>query len=463
MITFWNTLTKQKEEFFPIKDRVVGMYNCGPTVYNYAHIGNLRAYVLADILKRTLTYNKYKVNQIINITDVGHLVGDGDEGKDKIEEGAKKEQKTASEIADFYTKIFLEDLVKLNIDTTDTKFPKASEHIKEQIDLIKDLEEKGFAYKTSDGMYFDTAKFKNYGKLGNIDLKHLREGARVTINSQKKNITDFALWKFCVPHEKRQQEWPSPWGVGFPGWHIECSAMSMKYLGETFDIHTGGIDHIPTHHNNEIAQSESSTGKQYARYWLHNAFVNVEDGKMAKSDGNFLRLQSLLDKNINPISYRYWLLTAHYRQPVTFSWEAIEGANTALIKLVRAYSSLPSLGKIHRDYLQKFKDFINDDLDTPKAIALMWDMMRDKEVSDKDKKATLNEFDKIFGLNLKTLAKEITKSEKEIPKSITKLLADREKARKNKDWAKSDEIRDTILREGFEIKDTEKGVEIRKI
>ncbi|MFO0718958.1 MAG: cysteine--tRNA ligase [Candidatus Paceibacterota bacterium] len=463
MITFWNTLTKQKEEFFPIKDKVVGMYNCGPTVYDYAHLGNLRSYVLADILKRTLTFNKYRVNQIINITDVGHLVGDGDEGKDKIEEGAKKQQKTASEIASFYTEAFLADLKKLNINTDEISFPRASEHIKEQINLIKTLEERGFAYKTSDGMYFDTAKFRAYGKLGNIDLAHLREGARVTINSQKKNITDFALWKFSQPHEKRQQEWPSPWGLGFPGWHIECSAMSMKYLGETFDIHTGGIDHIPTHHNNEIAQSESATGKQYVRYWLHNAFVNVEGGKMAKSEGNFLRLQSIIDKNINPLSYRYWLLTAHYRQPVTFSWEALESANVAFMKLARAYSTLPGLGKVHVGYLKKFKDFINDDLDTPQAVALIWEMMKDKSVTDRQKRATLNEFDKVLGLNLKGLAKELKNADKDVPDVVKSIVSEREKARKNKDWKKSDELRDAILKEGFEVKDTDKGAEVRRI
>jgi cysteinyl-tRNA synthetase len=463
MITFWNTLTRQKEEFFPIKEKVVGMYNCGPTVYDYAHIGNLRSYILADILKRNLAHNKYKVNQIINITDVGHLVGDGDEGKDKIEEGATKEKKSAIEIADFYTKAFIEDLKRLNIDLENTKFPRASEHIQDQINLIKKLEEKGFAYKTSDGMYFDTAKFKAYGKLGNIDLAHLREGARVTINSQKKNITDFALWKFCAPHEKRQQEWPSPWGIGFPGWHIECSAMSMKYLGDTFDIHTGGIDHIPTHHNNEIAQSESSTGKQYVRYWLHNAFVNTENGKMAKSDGNFLRLQSIIDKNINPISYKYWLLTAHYRQPVIFSWEALESADTAFSKIARTYSSFPGLGKVNKTYLQKFKDFINDDLDTPQAIALMWEMLKDKNISDKEKRATINEFDKILGLNIKEVSKSIKESESNIPANVKKLVSEREKARKNKDWAKSDDLRNSILKEGFEVKDTEKGPEIRKM
>ncbi len=463
MLSFWNTLSKQKEIFTPQKGKTVGMYNCGPTVYNYAHLGNLRSYVFADILKRALKYNKYKVIQVINITDVGHLVGDSDDGRDKIEEGAKKEGKTASEITTFYTKAFFEDLEALNIDTKDTVFPKATENITEQIALIQKLEQKGFTYKTSDGIYFDTRKFKQYGKLGNIDLAHLQEGARVTINSEKKHMTDFALWKFSQPHEKRQQEWKSPWGIGFPGWHLECSAMSMKYLGETFDIHTGGIDHIPVHHNNEIAQSESATGVEYAHYWLHNAFVNIEGGKMAKSEGNFLRLASVIEKNISPLAYRYWLLTAQYRSPITFSWDALEGANTAYTKLALIYSNLSILGKVDKKYLGLFKQHIENDLDTPQALALMWEMLKDKNVSDRNKRATLNEFDKILGLNLKSASKTLKKNLKEIPVNIKKLASDREKAREQKDWKKADELRDLIQKSGFDIKDGEKGPEINPI
>lgn len=463
MITLWNTLSKEKESFSPLNGKNVGMYNCGPTVYNYAHIGNLRSYVFADTLKRALSYNKYKVNQIINITDVGHLVGDTDEGQDKIEEGAKKEKRSAKEISNFYTQAFFSDLKNLNIDTKGTKFPKATEHIQEQIDLIKTLEQKGFTYKTSDGIYFDTQKFKSYGKLGNINLARLQEGARVTINSQKKHLTDFALWKFSQPHEKRQQEWPSPWGVGFPGWHIECSAMAMKYLGETFDIHTGGIDHIPVHHNNEIAQSESATGKKYVHFWLHNAFVNIGEEKMAKSEENFIRLSSISEKGINPLSYRYWLLTSHYRSPITFTWEPLMAANTTLMKLARIYGDLPSLGKINKKYALKFKEHINNDLDTPGAIALMWEMMKDKEVSEREKKATLNDFDKVLGLDLKNLSKLLKKNEKDIPTKITKINKEREIARKNQDWKRADELREEILKEGFELKDTETGAEIKKI
>ena len=467
MLTFWNTLSKQKEPFTAQHGKHVGMYNCGPTVYNYAHIGNLRSYVFADVLKRTLAYNKYKVTQVINITDVGHLTGDTDDGRDKIEEGARTENKTAKEITEFYTQEFLRDLAHLNIDTKGTLFPKATEHIAEQIALITTLEQKGFTYKTSDGIYFDTTKFKAYGNLGNIDLAHLQEGARVTINSEKKRMTDFALWKFSQPHEKRQQEWKSPWGVGFPGWHIECSAMSMKYLGNTFDIHTGGIDHIPVHHNNEIAQSESATGTQYVRYWLHNAFVNVEGGKMAKSEGNFLRLASIVEHGLSPLAYRYWLLTAHYRAQVLFSWPALESAATAYNKLVHIYGTLPLLGKINKQYLEIFKKHIDNDLDTPQAMATLWDMLKDQTISDRDKRATLNEFDKILGFDLKASAKTAKKSAKQlaqsIPTNVKKMAIDRDIARTQKDFKKADELRDMIQKAGFEVVDGEKGHQIRPL
>jgi len=462
MLTLWNTLSQTKEEFSSTT-KSVGMYNCGPTVYNYAHIGNLRSYVFADILKRALIYNKYKVLQIINITDVGHLTDDRDGGVDKVETKALKEQKTAQEITRFYTNAFFDDIKKLNIDTKNTKFPKATEYIEEQITLISRLEQKGFTYKTSEGIYFDTGKFKAYGKLGNIDLSHLQEGARVTINSQKKHMTDFALWKFSQPHEKRQQEWKSPWGIGFPGWHIECSAMAMKYLGETFDIHTGGIDHIPVHHNNEIAQSESATGVSYARFWLHNAFVNIDGGKMAKSEDNFLRLNSVIKKHIHPLSYRYWLLTAHYRSPVIFTWEALGSAHTALSKLAALWSELPRFGKIHREYLREFKKHFDNDLDTPQAIALMWMMIKDPHVSDRDKRATITEFDKMLGLNIKHLSRELKKEIKNIPPYVKKLVADRLDARAQKDWKKADEIRVRIIKAGFEIQDGSKGPEIKPL
>lgn len=311
-IYLYNTLTKEKTEFTPLVPQKVRMYNCGPTVYNYAHIGNLRAFVFADTLRRVFEYNGYDIKQVMNLTDVGHLVSDEDEGEDKVEKRAKEESKKVSEIVDVVTKVFFDDLKKLDAYHKDTNFPKASDYIKEQIAFIESLSEKGYTYSTSDGVYFDTSKFKDYGKLGNIDIEGLKEGVRVETNKEKLNPTDFALWKFSRPDEKRQQEWESPWGVGFPGWHIECSALIMKHLGKQIDVHTGGIDHIPTHHNNEIAQTESITGTPLANNWLHSAHITVEGRKISKSLGNSILLRNIIDRGISPLAYRYWLLTVHY-------------------------------------------------------------------------------------------------------------------------------------------------------
>ena len=454
----FNTKTKQKEEFEPI-NKVVSIYSCGPTVYNYAHLGNLRSYVFRDILKRVLIYSGHKVKDVINITDVGHLVSDADEGEDRLEKAVRREGKTAQVIAAFYTKEFLDDVKDLNIDTNKTLFPKATEYISEQIDLVKKLEEKKLTYKTTDGIYFDTSKFKNYGILGGIDLEGLKEGARVEINREKKNPTDFAIWKFSKEEEKRQQEWDSPWGKGFPGWHLECSAMAMKLLGEQIDIHTGGIDHIPIHHNNEIAQSESVTNKEFARFWLHNQFLNVESGKMAKSKENFLRLQTVVDRNINPLSYRYFLLQAHYRSPLTFSWEALEASQTALRRLSEQAQALPKGGSVSDEYKQKFESYISDDLDTPGALALVWTLVKDDSLQDTDKRATLINFDKILGLDLFNISFEKTIV---IPEEIRRLAKEREEARKAKDWQKADHTREEIEKLGFVIKDIESGFKIEK-
>lgn len=453
----FNTLTKKKEGFTLPTGHEVKMYNCGPTVYNYAHIGNLRAYVFVDILRRTLESDGFSVKQIINITDVGHLTGDADAGDDKIEQGAKKEGKSASEISEFYTKAFFDDLAKLNIETTDTNFPRATKHITEQIDLIKVLEKKSVTYKTSDGIYFDTSKFKDYGKLGEINLEGLDEGARIGVNKEKRNPTDFALWKFSKPEEKRQQEWSSPWGVGFPGWHIECSAMAMKYLGQTLDIHTGGIDHIPVHHNNEIAQSEAATGKQFSRFWLHNAFINISGGKMAKSEGNFIRLTTLEEKHIEPLAFKYWLLTAHYRSPITFSYDAILSAQTGFLKLVRQFSMLPGGGSVSDEYSRKFKEIINNDLDTPEAISLMWQLIKDEKITSSNKKATISSFDKIFGLNIEKLGIKMAEKMANIPAEIKELAEKREIARKAKNWNEADHIRDEISKKGYILEDTDDG------
>lgn len=459
----FNTLTQKKEIFTPAHGQDVGMYNCGPTVYDYAHIGNMRAYVFADILRRTLENNEYRVNQVINITDVGEPAGDLDTGKDKIEESARKEGKTASEVATFYTRAFFDDIKKLNIETKETTFPKATEHIKEQIDLIGRLEKKGFTYKTSDGIYFDTSKFKGYGKLGNINLAGLKEGARIGVNQEKRNLTDFALWKFSKPGEKRQQEWESPWGTGFPGWHIECSAMSMKYLGETLDIHTGGIDHIPVHHNNEIAQSEAATEKLFSRFWLHVAFINISGAKMAKSEGNFIRLTTLAERGISPLAFKYWLLTAHYRSPITFSYEAVESAQNGFLKLLKHFSSMPDGGHVSGQYSRKFKEIMNNDLDTPLAISLIWQLLKDKGVSEADKKNTILKFDKVLGLDIENFSKQIVKNDAVIPSEIKDLAEKRELARKNKNWKAADDFRNQISAKGYSVKDTDEGSTISRI
>jgi len=331
MIRFYNTLTRKKEVFKPLKDKKIGIYTCGPTVYWYPHIGNLRSYIFPDFLKKILIFQGYSVKHVMNVTDVGHLVSNADEGEDKIEKTAKREGKTAREISEFYFNIFKQDLKKLNISEPDV-WTKATEYIKEQIELIKKLEKKGYTYKTSDGIYFDTSKFRNYGKLAKLDVQGLKAGKRIAIG-KKKNKTDFALWKFSEKSGERQQEWGSPWGIGFPGWHIECSAMSMKHLGETIDIHTGGEDHISVHHSNEIAQSEAATGKTFVRYWLHGAFLNFKGEKISKSTGGLYTLSDLEKMNYSPMHLKYFYLSAHYRKPLNFTLESLNASKNAYEKL----------------------------------------------------------------------------------------------------------------------------------
>jgi cysteinyl-tRNA synthetase len=356
------------------------------------------------------------------------------------------------EIGTKYFNAFVDDLKILNIEMPE-KFPLASEHIREDVELIAKLAERGFAYKTSDGMYFDTAKFPAYGKLGGISEKD--NASRIGVNSEKKNQRDFSLWKF-----DSKIGWESPWGKGFPGWHIECSAMSRKYLGQPFDLHTGGIDHIPVHHNNEIAQSEAAYGTPLANYWLHNAFVTMNDGKMAKSAGGSITLNTLRQDSISPIAFRYWLLTAHYRSPINFSLEAVRGAQNALIRLMSTISQYNDGGSPIKAYIDRFHAYMNDDLDTPQAVALTWELIRDAGISDADKLATLLDFDRILGLGLNTIPK-VTESES-IPDEIAALVDAREEARKIKDWKKSDALRAEIESRGYEVKDTEKGVRVVK-
>ena len=468
-IKLYNTLTKSKEVFKPIKAGAVSVYNCGPTVYDRAHVGNLRAYVFADTLRRMFEYNGYSVKQIMNITDVGHLSGENsgnaDVGEDKMTKALRREGMPMTleamyKVATVYFDKFVEDLRELNIELPE-KFPRAADHIQEDMDLVAILMKKGFAYTISDGIYFDTSKFDGYGKLGNIDIASLKAGARVVANTEKRNLTDFALWKF-----NPTLGWNSPWGNGLPGWHIECSAMSAKYLGQPFDIHTGAIDLIPTHHNNEIAQSEAAYDKPLVNYWMHNAFLNIKNGdaesKMSKSDGNFITLETLEKEKISPIAYRYWLLMSHYRTPANFSYEAVRGAENGLTRLIAMINGYPKTGgKISTDYKARFLEFVNDDLDTPKAIALIWDLLKDTNVTPADKYATITHFDKILGLDI--TKKLIPDSKLIVPTNIVALAEAREKARQEKDWKKADALRHEIEAAGFDLLDKKDGgYEVKK-
>lgn len=459
----YNTLTREKEEFKAIKNNEVGLYTCGPTVYNYAHIGNLRAYVFEDILKRVLIYNGYNVKHVMNITDVGHLTGDMDMGEDKLEVGAKREGKSAWDIAKFYEKAFKNDIAELNIIEPNI-WCRATDNIPEQIDLIKKLEEKGYTYKISDGIYFDTSKFKDYNKLSHQKLEDLQEGARVEKNPEKKNPTDFALWKFSPMGAKRQMEWDSPWGIGFPGWHIECSAMSMKFLGDKQDIHCGGIDHINVHHTNEIAQSEAATGKKFFNYWMHGAFLNIAGGKkMAKSEENFLTLENaLIKKRINPLAFRYAVLSVHYRKPMEWSEAAILNAQNGLEHLYNQVRKLRiknlefRILNINDNYKNKFLAAINDDLNIPQALAVVYELLK-SDLTDKEKLAAVLDFDKVFGLGLKRVAVE-----EYLPDEINKLVNERNKAREEKNFEESDKLREEIEKLGYVVEDTKEGMRVFK-
>ena len=452
MLKLYNTLTRKKQEFVPLKGKKVGMYRCGPTVYWYQHIGNLRSYIFSDILKRVLLYNGYKVKHVMNVTDVGHLTSDADEGEDKMEKAAAKEGKTAGEISEFYLKVFTEDLGKLNIIEPDI-WCKATEHIKEQIELVKRLQEKGYTYETSDGIYFDTSKFKDYGKLAKLKIENLEAGKRVKLG-EKKNKTDFALWKFSTG--KRQQEWEAFGKMGFPGWHIECSAMSSKYLGEQFDIHTGGEDHIPVHHTNEIAQSEAAFGKKpWVRFWVHGAYLLFKGEKVSKSKGGLYTISDLERKNFEPLSYRYFVLGAHYRTQLSFSIENLENAKNSYKRLKNIINEVEDDGKINENYLIEFEKAINNDLDMPKALSILWSLVRDKKAEGKYR--TIEKMDSVLGLDL------LEKQEIKIPKEISELVNKREEARKNKEWDMADKIRDEIKEKGYSINDTNEGPEITTI
>lgn len=453
----YNTLTRKKEQFKPIKAKQVGIYTCGPTVYDYAHVGNLRTYIFEDILKRVLLYNKYKVKHVMNITDVGHLTGDMDMGEDKIEKGAKKEGKTAWQIADFYTAAFKQDMKQLNLLDPDI-WCKATDNISEQINLIKKLEKKGYIYKISDGIYFNTAKFKDYTKLSHQNLEALQEGARVEKNKEKKNATDFALWKLSIPAGFRQQEWDSPWGVGFPGWHLECSAMSIKYLGDQFDIHCGGVDHINIHHTNEIAQSEAATSKSpWVKYWLHGEFLLLKEGRMGKSEGNIMTLNNLVEQGYDPVAYRFMTLMTHYRKRLNFTFKGLKAAEVGLSHLYNQVRELGTKkGKINQYYKDQFTTAINDDLNIPKALALIQEMLK-SDLSNQDKLTVVLDFDKVLGLKLDRVNKK-----EELPNQITELVKNREKARKEKNYEQADKTREQIEKLGFIVEDTKDGMRVSR-
>ncbi len=464
-ITLFNTLGREKQVFKPIETGKAGVYTCGPTVYDYQHIGNFRTFMFEDFLKRVLLYNGYDVTHIMNITDVGHLVSDDDEGEDKMETGSAREGKTVWEISQHYTQVFMDDAKLLNI-IPPTKYTKATDYIKEQIDMVKCLEDKGYTYTTGDGVYFDTSKLTDYGKLAMLDVAGLEEGKRIQFSSEKKNKTDFALWKFSPKGQKRQMEWDSPWGKGFPGWHIECSAMSKKFLGDTFDIHCGGIDHIPIHHTNEIAQSEACNGKPFVHYWLHGAFLDDVTGKMSKSKGDFLRLKLLTDKGYSPVDYRYMLLGTHYRKRLIFSWELLDSAKNARSRLMNKINEL----RENKDtdftdstdtvniYKQRFLEAINDDLNMPEGLAVMWDTLREENLSAKAKLELMYDFDKVFGLDL---GKE--ESAATVPEEVMSLVNQRTEAKKTKDFKLADELRAKVKEMGYEIVDKKDGAEVKTI
>ena len=473
MLKIYNTLTRKVEEFVPLNPPLVSMYSCGPTVYDYQHIGHMRRYVGDDILVRALKINNFKVKHVMNITDVGHLVSDSDTGEDKMEKGARKFKMTVWDIAKKFEKQFFDDAALLNIDRPDFVM-RATAYIKEQIVFIQHLENKGFTYKIDDGVYFDTSKFKNYDKLRGEALEDLKPGARVEMVKGKKHPADFALWKFSYSKgrsfdsaqddARRQMEWQSPWGTGFPGWHIECSAMAIKGLGaETLDIHTGGIDHISIHHTNEIAQSESATGKQFVNYWVHHNFLLVNGQKMSKSLENMYLVSDIVKKGFSPLALRYLYLQTHYRQEMNFTWEGMEAGQTAyhrLINEVAKWERPQAEGLLN--YEKRFFEAVDDDLNMSKALSVMWEMVRSENTSSAKAQSILK-MDGILGLGLSD-AEKIKKDVKlVIPLEVKKLIEEREQFRRGRSFTKADHLRNKIKKLGYNIRDTEKGIEIEKI
>ena len=461
-VFLFNTLGRKKEKFVPLTPGEVKLYTCGPTVYHYAHIGNLRTYVFEDILVRALLRAGYKITHVMNITDVGHLVSDGDDGEDKMEIGARRSGKSIWDLADYYSKVFFGDLEKLGVMKPQI-IPKATDHIPEMIDLVQKLESKGFVYRTDDGLYFDTVKFPQYGDFAKLDLENLEAGKRVAVGG-KHSPTDFALWKFSPVGQQRQMEWESPWGKGFPGWHIECSAMAMKYLGETFDLHCGGIDHIPVHHTNEIAQSEAATGKPFVNYWMHGEFLNEDSGKMSKSKGETLTLSVLERDGFHPMEYRFLLLQAHYRSGLKFSYEALKSAQAGFKGIVERMKEwkgenaavAPEAPEMAR-YREKFDAAVFDDLNMPEALAVLFTALKDTNLMTAQRKKLVLDFDQVLGLRLEEMAAK----EESLPAEVEALVHARDEARRTKNWAESDRLRNELQAKGYKVEDTPKGTRVK--
>lgn len=452
MITLYNNLHRKKEAFEPLVQGKVGLYTCGPTVYDYQHIGNMRAYITWDVLKRFLISQGFEVKHIMNITDVGHLTSDSDEGDDKMEVARAREHLTSLQIADKYLRHFQEDCKHLNI-LPPTEYVKATDLIEEQIAFAKNLDANGYLYRISDGMYFDTSKDPEYGNLGRLDIAGQKSGARIEANPEKKHPTDFAVWKFSPTDSKRDMEWDSPWGKGFPGWHLECSAISLKYLGETFDIHTGGIDHLTVHHPNEMAQSKAVTGKLQARYWLHNNFINDKNKKISKSAGTFVKLADIIAGGVSPLAYRYFVLQTHYRKELSYSWDAVKAANQGLKNLYQEISFYSDQANVPMtDVVRKFDGALKNDLNTAKALDIMQRVLGMK-VPSSVKLATLSKMDDVLGLGMQ---QERTRR-RNLPERAKELLADRQIAREAKDWKQADILRERLQEMGVMVMDTSEG------
>ncbi len=460
-IQLYNSMSKKTETFTPIHKEAVGMYACGPTVYNYAHIGNLRTYIFEDLLKRLFLTCGYEVRHVMNITDVGHLTGDADDGEDKMVKSSREKKQSVWDIAEFYTKAFFEDTDRLNI-LRPTVSCKATEHIGDMIALIRTLEEKGYTYEAGGNIYFSIDRFPAYGRLARLDAQDLQAGARIAVDENKRNPHDFVLWFTNSKYENHAMLWDSPWGKGYPGWHIECSAMSMKYLGNHFDIHCGGIDHIPVHHTNEIAQSEAATGETWVNYWIHGEFLILDKGKMSKSSGSFLTLQTLIDEGFDPLDYRYFCLGAHYRSQLKFSFEGLKAASQARRKLFAKVRALkescdgsPGADDSGKPYADRFLADAADDLNLPKALASVWALLKDDTVSAAGKLNALYRMDAVLGFDLPNLKTETAPAaDEEETARIEALLAERREAKAARDFARADEIRDRLAAEGIRIKDT---------